>query len=148
MAPTRVDGSLETLLHHVTASPTIEVVAGERVLALRPGSGVITHSGTVLARAVVLATGGYAAPGSRTTSPRGSVGEGIELAYRAGAAVADLEFVQFHPTVLDGPGLLLSEALRGEGAQLVDAEGLRFIDELVDLIREVRSSVWESPSCL
>jgi L-aspartate oxidase len=121
---------LETLLRHVTASSAIEVVVGERVLAVRPGSGVLTDRRMVPARAVVLATGGYAALWSRTTCPRGWVGEGIELAYRAGAAVADLEFVQFHPTVLDGTGLLLSEALRGEGAQLVDAEGLRFTDEL------------------
>lgn len=121
---------LETLLRRVTGSPIIEVAEGERVLAVRPGSGVVTDRRIVSARAVVLATGGYAALWSRTTGPRGSVGEGIDLAYRAGAAVADLEFVQFHPTVLDGTGLLLSEALRGEGAQLVDAEGLRFTDEL------------------
>lgn len=120
---------LETLLRHVSASATIEVVSG-RALAVRPGSGVLTDRGMVHARAVVLATGGYAALWSRTTSPPGSVGEGIALAYRAGAALADLEFVQFHPTVLDGSGLLLSEALRGEGAQLIDADGLRFTDEL------------------
>jgi L-aspartate oxidase len=121
---------LETLLRHVSASATIEVVAGVRALAVRPGSGVLTDRGMVPARAVLLATGGYAALWSRTTSPPGSLGEGIALAYRAGATLADLEFVQFHPTVLDGSGLLLSEALRGEGAQLIDADGLRFTDEL------------------
>src|SRR5205814_9512980 len=66
----------------------------------------------------------------RTTNPAGSVGQGIALAYRAGAAVADLELVQFHPTALVGSGLLLSEALRGEGATLLDREGERFVEEL------------------
>jgi L-aspartate oxidase len=71
-----------------------------------------------------------AAPWSRTTYPPGSVGEGLLLAWRAGAALADLELVQFHPTVLATNGLLLSEALRGEGALLLDADGRRFTDEL------------------
>ena len=80
--------------------------------------------------AVLLATGGYAALWGRTTNPPGSVGEGIAMAYRAGAAVADLEFVQFHPTALAGSSLLLSEALRGDGALLVDEHGDRFVEEL------------------
>jgi L-aspartate oxidase len=79
---------------------------------------------------VLLATGGYAALWGRTTNPPGSVGEGIAMAYRAGAAVADLEFVQFHPTALAGSSLLLSEALRGDGALLLDAHGDRFVEEL------------------
>jgi len=79
---------------------------------------------------VLLATGGYAALWGRTTNPPGSVGEGIAMAYRAGAAVADLEFVQFHPTALAGSSLLLSEALRGDGALLVDEHGDRFVEEL------------------
>jgi len=82
------------------------------------------------APATLLATGGYAALWERTTNPAGSVGDGIVLAWRAGAAVADLELVQFHPTVVAGNGLLLSEALRGEGALLVDEQGDRFTDEL------------------
>ena len=82
------------------------------------------------ARAVLLATGGYAALWGRTTNPAGSVGEGIAMAFRAGAAVADLEFVQFHPTALAGSSLLLSEALRGDGALLVDEHGDRFVEEL------------------
>jgi L-aspartate oxidase len=84
--------------------------------------------------AVVLATGGYAALWSRTTNPAGATGEGLLLAHAAGAALADLELVQFHPTALrDGnghDGYLLSEALRGSGATLLDADGERFIDEL------------------
>ena len=73
-------------------------------------------------RATLLATGGYAALWERTTNPPGALGEGLALAYRAGAALADLEFVQFHPTALVDDGFLLSEALRGEGALLVDDE--------------------------
>jgi L-aspartate oxidase len=78
----------------------------------------------------MLATGGYAALWGRTTNPPGSVGEGIAMAYRAGAPVADLEFVQFHPTALAGSSLLLSEALRGDGALLLDEHGDRFVEEL------------------
>jgi L-aspartate oxidase len=88
----------------------------------------------VLARAVILATGGMAALWERTTNPRGVVGAGMSLAVAAGAALADLEFMQFHPTALrlDGPrdGFLITEAVRGEGATLLNAEGERFVDEL------------------
>ena len=90
----------------------------------------VTDLKSVPARATLLATGGFAALWERTTNPRGAAGDGITMAYEAGAAVADLEFVQFHPTVLATNGLLLSEALRGEGALLVDTDGERFTDEL------------------
>jgi L-aspartate oxidase len=83
----------------------------------------------VSARATLLASGGYAALWERTTNPRGSVGEGLLLAYRAGAKLADLELMQFHPTALRDDGFLLSEALRGDGALLLDG-GSRFTDEL------------------
>jgi L-aspartate oxidase len=83
---------------------------------------------------VVLATGGYAALWGRTTNPHGATGDGLLLAHAAGAALADLELVQFHPTALrDGKahdGFLLSEALRGAGATLLDGAGERFVDEL------------------
>jgi L-aspartate oxidase len=95
----------------------------------RGGAGV-----AVLARAVILATGGMAALWERTTNPRGAVGAGLSVAVAAGADLADLEFMQFHPTALrlDGPrdGFLITEAVRGEGATLVNAEGERFVDEL------------------
>ena len=117
------------LAQRVLEHPRIEVREGARVLELFTG-GVRTEAGRLRAPAILLATGGYAALWERTTNPAGSVGDGIVLAYRAGAAVADLEFVQFHPTVVAGNGLLLSEALRGEGALLVDEHGLRFTDEL------------------
>jgi L-aspartate oxidase len=114
--------------------PRITVREGERVTGLlRSGvrcAGAVTETGSVGARATLLAAGGFAALWERTTNPPGTVGDCIALAHRAGAAVADLELVQFHPTVLATNGLLLSEALRGEGALLVDEEGERFTDEL------------------
>ena len=97
------------------------------------GEGTRDGVGAVHARAVVLATGGMGQVFSSTTNPSVSTGDGVALALRAGAAVADLEFVQFHPTSLYlGPGLagqqpLVSEAMRGEGAVLVDASGTRVI---------------------
>jgi L-aspartate oxidase len=87
---------------------------------------------TVYAAATILATGGYAGLYERTTNSRLSNGKGILEAARAGARVADLEFVQFHPTVFADPHpFLITEALRGAGAHLVDAAGERFIDELL-----------------
>ncbi|HEY1360062.1 MAG TPA: FAD-dependent oxidoreductase, partial [Thermoleophilaceae bacterium] len=86
------------------------------------------------ARGTVLATGGMAALWARTTNPPGASGAGHALAHAAGADLADLEFVQFHPTALavDGErdGFLITEAVRGEGATLLDAAGERFVDEL------------------
>ena len=80
----------------------------------------------VAADAVIIATGGNGRLYRHTTNPPVSTGDGVLLAYAAGAAVADLEFVQFHPTVLAGGGLV-SEAVRGEGATLLDADGRRFM---------------------
>jgi L-aspartate oxidase len=89
--------------------------------------GLVVHAG-----ATVLATGGYGGLFGRTTNSRISNGKGILEAARAGARVADLEFVQFHPTVFDGAHpFLITEALRGAGAFLVDDHGERFVDELL-----------------
>ncbi len=122
------------LAQRVREHPRIRVVEGVRVRGLAAVDGrcvgVVAGSRTISAPATLLAAGGAAALWSRTTNPCGSVGEGQAMAFRAGAALADLELVQFHPTVLAGNGLLLSEALRGEGAVLVDEEGRRFTDEL------------------
>jgi len=97
--------------------------------------GVRLHDERIVsARAVVLATGGAAALWSRTTNPVGAVGAGMVLAHAAGAALADLEMMQFHPTAVAGvngaDGFLVTEAVRGEGALLLDAGGERFVDEL------------------
>ncbi|MER6050457.1 L-aspartate oxidase [Streptomyces sp. NPDC001793] len=97
------------------------------------GEGQHDGVGAVHAPAVVLATGGMGQVFSATTNPAVSTGDGVALALRAGAEVSDLEFVQFHPTVLylgpeaEGQQPLISEAVRGEGAHLVDADGTRFM---------------------
>ncbi|NYD48929.1 L-aspartate oxidase [Actinomadura luteofluorescens] len=97
------------------------------------GEGQPGGVGAVRARAVVLATGGLGQVFSATTNPEVSTGDGVALALRAGAEVTDLEFVQFHPTVLwlgegaTGQQPLISEAVRGEGAHLVDHAGVRFM---------------------
>jgi L-aspartate oxidase len=97
--------------------------------------GLICDDGRIVsARAVVLGTGGAAALWSRTTNPPGSQGFGLLLAHAAGASLADLELLQFHPTAVLGlpgrEGFLITEAIRGEGATLHDAGGERFVEEL------------------
>jgi L-aspartate oxidase len=106
------------------------------------GEGQRDGVGAVRCRAVVLASGGLGQVFSQTTNPAVSTGDGMALALRAGATLRDLEFVQFHPTVMylgadsRGQQPLISEAVRGEGAFLVDFEGDRFmqgVHELADL---------------
>ncbi len=85
----------------------------------------------VEARAVLLATGGLGRVFENTTNPDVATGDGVAMAYRNGAVISDIEFVQFHPTALFIPGaprFLLSEALRGEGAYLRNASGERFME--------------------
>ncbi len=138
------------LIAAVRSDPRIEVVEHALVLDLLRdldgrAAGVTLHVlgegsrdgvGAVLARSVVLASGGLGQLFLATTNPTVATGDGVALALRAGAEVADLEFVQFHPTVLWlGPAArgqlpLLSEALRGEGAWLVDVDGERFMPDV------------------
>ncbi len=125
----------------VAEHSSIAVLEGERGrvqrLLLLDGRcvGVVTATGELMqARAVLLSAGGAAALWARTTNPPGSVGAGLLLAHAAGAELADLELVQFHPTAVIGvphrEGFLVTEAIRGEGATLHDASGERFVDEL------------------
>jgi L-aspartate oxidase len=123
----------------VVAEPAIEVLERRRASGLWTRDGVcigaVCDDGTgVVARGVIIATGGAAALWSRTTNPPGSQGTGLLLAYDAGAQLADLELMQFHPTAVIGvrgrEGFLITEAVRGEGATLLDANGERFVDEL------------------
>jgi len=119
--------------------PTVAILEGTRVHRLwvvegRCGGLACEDGRTVGARAVVITTGGAAALWARTTNPPGSLGSGLSLAHQAGAALADLEFLQFHPTAVIGvagrEGFLVTEAIRGEGATLHDRHGQRFVDEL------------------
>ena len=141
------------LVAAVKAAPDIEVTEHALVLDLVPGAdggvaGVTLHVmgegqrdgvGAVLCRAVVLASGGMGQVYSATTNPSVSTGDGMALALRAGAVLRDLEFVQFHPTVMwlgaesKGQQPLISEAVRGEGAFLVDHDGVRFMQGQHDL---------------
>jgi L-aspartate oxidase len=144
------------LVSAVLAAPGIEVIEHALVLDLLPtaaggvgavtlhvmGEGQLDGVGAVRARAFVLATGGIGQVYAATTNPPVSTGDGVAAALRAGAVIRDLEFVQFHPTVLwlgggaAGQQPLVSEAVRGEGAVLVDGHGTRFMQgqhELADL---------------
>jgi L-aspartate oxidase len=138
------------LLAAVHNDPEIEVVEHALVLdALKDqdgevcgvtlhviGAGSRDGVGRALAKAVVLATGGLGQVFAQTTNPSVSTGDGVALALRAGAKVADVEFIQFHPTVLwlgdnsKGQQPLISEAVRGEGAYLLDDKGNRFMQSV------------------
>ncbi|MFN8532803.1 MAG: FAD-dependent oxidoreductase [Dehalococcoidia bacterium] len=133
---------VQTLARVVRSTPGITVLEGPTVKAIRRAAsafGVLVAGPggeTAIDGPVVLATGGCAGLYGRSTNPETVNGGGIGLAWQAGAALADLEFVQFHPTALDlatprngQKVLLLTEALRGEGAQLFDSRGRRFMVE-------------------
>jgi L-aspartate oxidase len=126
------------LISRVAEHPGIGVHEHTAAEALVGSDGRVNgvRSGRTLyrGRAVVLATGGYAALWTRTTNRPESRGTGAALAWWAGASLADLEFVQFHPTALALPGrpaFLLSEALRGDGAQVVDDAVRPIVDPLL-----------------
>ncbi len=124
----------------VSAHTKITAYEGVSALALWCNEGrcvgAVTENDSYLSRSTVLATGGAAAIWARSTNPPGATGSGHTLAHEAGAALADLEFIQFHPTALARPGggrydgFLITEAIRGKGAHLLDKSGERFIDEL------------------
>jgi len=131
-----------TLAERAAATPSITLMEGFHAVELAMENGRITglfarhgfgaEARLILfkARAVILATGGLGALYAVTTNPPEARGEGLGMAARAGALIADPEFVQFHPTAIDigrDPAPLATEALRGEGAVLVNARGERFM---------------------
>ncbi|HEX3743928.1 MAG TPA: L-aspartate oxidase [Bryobacteraceae bacterium] len=110
---------------------TLDLVAGDGVCGALLWDGRSHTVETVRPRAVLLATGGLGNVYRNTTNPEVATGDGVAMAYRAGAEIGDLEFVQFHPTALHvegAPRFLVSEALRGEGARLLNAHGERFME--------------------
>jgi len=134
---------IEVIQHALAVDLLLAADGGVAGLTLHVmGEGQRDGVGAVHCRAVVLASGGLGQVFSQTTNPGVSTGDGMALAYRAGAVLRDLEFVQFHPTVMylgpdsRGQQPLISEAVRGEGAFLVDWDGNRFmqgVHELADL---------------
>jgi len=130
---------IDILTARVSERPNIQVLSQAFALSLwqdAPGAAIqgisLLWENQIVwigANAVILATGGGGQIFAQTTNPPVSTGDGVALAWRAGAVLRDLEFVQFHPTALSKPGaphFLISEAVRGEGAHLVDAQGRRF----------------------
>jgi L-aspartate oxidase len=127
----------DALIERVLEDPRIRVMEHAAVLELMAdgaacsGAWVLGHDELipVTARMTLIATGGAGALFERTTNPPGALGDGIAIAHRAGAAITDMEFVQFHPTALaaGARAFLISEAVRGEGAHLVDESGDRFM---------------------
>jgi L-aspartate oxidase len=140
----------------VAEEPAIEIIENVRASALIVSdgrcAGVACEEGHVIAApALVICTGGAAALWARTTNPPGALGIGLMLAHSAGAQLADLEFVQFHPTAVIGlpgrEGFCVTEAVRGEGARLLDAGGERFVDELAprdEVARAIHRSLAET----
>jgi L-aspartate oxidase len=133
----------QRLIEHLTTlvadEPRVTVLESARAVALAVDEGgcrgvLLDNDRGVRAAATILATGGAAALWARTTNPVGAAGSGLLLAHRAGAALADLELVQFHPTAVVGrdgaDGFLVTEAIRGEGAKLLNGNGEQFVDEL------------------
>jgi L-aspartate oxidase len=133
LAARKAAGGIDVIEHALVLDLLVSGGRAAGVTLHVMGEGQCDGVGAVRARAVVLATGGLGQVFSATTNPAVSTGDGVALALRAGAEIADLEFVQFHPTVLwlgdgaHGQQPLISEAVRGEGAHLVDGTGERFM---------------------
>jgi L-aspartate oxidase len=132
---------IRALAHKVYETPSITVIEATTAQRLmvedNSVTGVLGHTGRgpvlFATDRIVIATGGIGGLFLHGTNPAGSFGQGLALAARAGAVMADLEFIQFHPTALDNgsfPLKLISEAVRGEGAILVDENGNRFMADV------------------
>jgi L-aspartate oxidase len=133
----RVTGGITLMEFTTSVDLIVEDISGIKTVV---GAVLLDRDGTlhnVYARAVLLASGGAGQVYSDTTNPAVATGDGIAMAYRAGAALSDMEFYQFHPTAFaaeGAPRFLLSEALRGEGAWLVNAVGERFMQRYHPLL--------------
>ncbi len=149
---------MQAIVKAVRATPSIEIYEQTVATNLLTEDGSITgveilrtlEPQTIATNRVVMATGGAGALWLHTTNPLGSWGRGLALAARAGAELADLEFMQFHPTAIDigrDPMPLASEALRGEGATLIDENGERFMAQFARAELEPRDvvsrAIWE-----
>jgi L-aspartate oxidase len=133
---------MEALIAAVRSTPSIRVIEGAEAIGLvTDAAGAVSGARAVMngrqfrfeASHVVLATGGAGQIFAVTTNPKEASGSGLAMAFRAGARLVNMEFVQFHPTALDigrDPAPLATEALRGEGAKLVDRHGERFMLKL------------------
>ena len=158
-------GIVRALARKVRETPSITVMeattAQRLVVEDNAVTGVLAHTGRgpmlFAADRVVVATGGIGGLFRHGTNPAGSIGQGLALAARAGAAMADLEFIQFHPTALDSgsfPLKLISEAVRGEGAVLVDENGDRFMADVPgaelaprDIVARAVHGSWRAGAC-
>ena len=147
---------VNTLDRQVLASPHISVLENHTAIDLIAGplagrqdqrrvsglyaldrnSGQVT---TIHAQAVVLATGGASKAYLYTSNPDSSTGDGIAIAWRAGCSVANLEFVQFHPTGIYGSGALITEGSRGEGGYLTNSKGERFMERYAPNAKDLAS---------
>lgn len=141
-------GIVQTLAKRVLEEPNITVVEHSSAVELLVNSdseckGIVLYNNLtnehelVYTSATILATGGFGQVYKYTTNPEGATGDGIDLAYNAGAIIQDMEFIQFHPTALAlSPNsknrFLISEAVRGEGAKLVDGSGNEFMSKYHD----------------
>jgi len=135
VAAVRLDSGIEVVENALALDLLRDATGAAQGVTLHVmGSGQRDGIGAALAPVVILATGGFGQVFGQTTNPYVSTGDGVALALRAGAEVADLEFVQFHPTVMwlgplaQGQQPLVSEAVRGEGAVLLDGSGRRFME--------------------
>lgn len=134
----------KSLVKKVLANSNIEIYEETLAVELLVNSdseckGLVSYNDltkeyeTIYSSAIVLASGGLGQLYKHTTNPNVATGDGIALAYNAGAIIQDMEFIQFHPTALalktDGNRFLISEAVRGEGAKLIDSDGVQFMEK-------------------
>lgn len=137
---------MKALKKRITEKENIKLIEGAMAADLIIKNGICrgatiidreNNVSDILAAKVVIATGGLGAVYKNTTNPKIATGDGIAMAYRAGAVLHDLEFIQFHPTAFYGDGagqkFLISEAVRGEGALLINVEGERFMPKYHEL---------------